>query len=161
MPTINPVTIRAHWICFFPKTSASTEVIFSAAPLSATSLPSMAPRQIMITRDPRVSQIPFCTERLTWFKGMPIARPVIIETIRKAMNAFTFPHVIRRISAMMQTNIISNVMLPELYCFYRLNSFHDQRRDQQHEKTNNECKDIYQQYMPPYEVNSGFRNIIS
>jgi hypothetical protein len=64
-----------------------------------------------MTRDPSVEPMPFCTEALTWFSGIPIARPVRIETIKNAMNAFTFPQVIRRIRAIMQTNMISSVIV--------------------------------------------------
>jgi hypothetical protein len=65
---------------------------------------------MMITNDPRVSPIPFCTESVMASKGIPNKSPVIIETTRKARKAFIFPHVISTTSNKIPSNTGSKVI---------------------------------------------------
>jgi len=108
---MNPVTISAHWIYFSPKTPIITVAIFCAAPLSATSLPSMAPRTITIDKGPRVSPMPLYTDLVIALNGMPSNSPVRMDTTKKARKAFTFPQVMRQTSKRIPNITMSRVIV--------------------------------------------------
>ena len=110
MPTIKPVNISDQLIFFWPKAFTNAEVILSAAPLSATSLPNQAPNTITTTREPSVSPIPFVTDFEISVNGMPRSKPVIIDTTRKARKGFILPQVISKIKKMIQRRIMRKVI---------------------------------------------------
>ena len=85
-----PVTIRPQLICFSPKSLIKELDICWAAPLAATNFPNMAPKTIMVTKEPSVSPKPFCMDFAKSGKGNPNSMPLNKLTNKKAMNEFTF-----------------------------------------------------------------------
>jgi len=68
---------------FFAKFLIRVVAIFSAAPVTSSTLPNMAPRQIIKATDPIVLPTPFSID-LSKSSGLsPSKRPAIIETINK------------------------------------------------------------------------------
>ena len=101
MPTAKPVSIRPHWMRFVPKAPTMTEAMRPAAPLSATSLPSMAPKMMMSVRPSMMLPTPRLTTAGTSWRGMPRATPATSETMMNEMNASILRREIRRISPTM------------------------------------------------------------
>ena len=93
-----------HWMWRMPKMRIMDEVICCAAPLSATSLPSIAPKPRMVTSDPSVLPIPLEMALPISGPDMPQTSASAILTIRKDMNVSSFTHKIstirKRIAAM-------------------------------------------------------------
>jgi hypothetical protein len=70
----------------------------------------MAPTHIIMTSEPRVSPMPFCTDLVIESRGIPISRPVSIDTIRNARKGLHFPHVMSRTSKRMQQKTMKSDM---------------------------------------------------
>ena len=87
MPTANPVSINPHWMCLVPKAPTITEAIRPAAPLSATNLPSIAPKMMIKVKLSMMLPTPRLMVAGTASIGMPKAMPETSETMMKEMNA--------------------------------------------------------------------------
>ena len=107
MPTIKPVNAIAHPSRLRPQQSTITIAIRCAAPLSTTSLPSIAPETITIKSDPRMSPIPFRIASATCGAGTPSASAAPIDTNTNARKACTLPHVTSTMSSPMAAATIS------------------------------------------------------
>src|ERR1041385_1235897 len=102
MPITNPVIIMATARYFSPNAFMRPCAICCAAPVSATSLPSMAPPIITMTSWPNISPTPFSSTLPIFAGSTPRSKPAVIDVIRNARNALTLSHVISRISKTMQ-----------------------------------------------------------
>lgn len=111
MPTMNPVTMSAQVIYFIPKAFINDWVILCAAPLSATSFPSIAPSEIIMINEPNVEPIPFSTDLVILSNGIPSSKPARIDTIKKARKGLNFAQVISNTSRRMLNKTISKVII--------------------------------------------------
>ena len=107
---MNPVIINAHVIYFVPNALIRDCVILCAAPLSATSFPSIAPNEIIMISEPSVEPIPFSTDLVIVSSGIPRSNPAVIETIRKARKGLNLAHVISKIKSRILNNTINKVI---------------------------------------------------
>jgi hypothetical protein len=55
--------------------------------------------------------MPFCTEAVILFRGMPRHKPAAIDTIKKARNGLIFARDISKTNAIMQDSTINNVIM--------------------------------------------------
>ena len=68
----------------------SVAEICSAGPLTSNIFPSMAPRQMINARPPKVLPTPFSIDNNTADGCMPSSRPVMMATINSDKNGDTF-----------------------------------------------------------------------
>ena len=78
-----------------PKACIRYKVIFCAAPLSDTSLPSIEPKLSISTNEPIVLPMPFSNETTASFRFIPSATPTTRDTMTKAKNELSFRTSIR------------------------------------------------------------------
>ena len=88
-PTIKPATTTAHWMFLIPKLDIRWEVILCAAPLSATSFPSIAPKPSISTKNPSVSPIPFWIDSTIFSNSIPWNNPTNMHTVIKEIKALS------------------------------------------------------------------------
>ena len=110
IPTTKPVIITAVLVFLTPKKVIRPLVIFCAAPLSATSFPSIAPSPKIITKKPNVFPIPFSMELTIVLSSMPCPIPIPIETSIKAINALSLKTMISKKRNKIPREIINNGM---------------------------------------------------
>jgi hypothetical protein len=79
-----------------PNARISLDVIFCAAPLSETSLPSIEPKPSIRTRKPIVLPMPFSIETIVLSSDNPSARPTVRATIIKDKKELNFATRIRK-----------------------------------------------------------------
>ncbi len=89
---MNPVRAIAQAIRFSPQAATSVSAIRWAAPLSTTSLPSIAPATITTSSDPRMSPMPLRIAPGTAASGMPRATAAPADTMMKARKGCIFVH---------------------------------------------------------------------
>ena len=89
IPTIKPASTTAHCMYLIPKLSTNLVVIRCAAPLSATSFQSMAPRPSINTRNPNVLPIPAWMDCIMLLSSIPCSIPTRRQTITNDINALS------------------------------------------------------------------------
>ena len=98
MPTTKPVTVSATGMRDGPSASTRQVAMRRAAPLSAISLPNTAPRQMITTREPSRSPMPFSIAPGIFDGGTPSSRAAAIDAATKASRGWTLPQAMSKVS---------------------------------------------------------------
>jgi hypothetical protein len=152
MPTMNPVSIIAQAMRFSPQAPTSVSAIRWAAPLSTTSLPSIAPHTITIASDPRMSPMPLRTAPGTSASGMPSATAAPAETRMNARNGCTFAQ------ATSTTRVaIATAMMTSGSMAYTVARIAVSRRARSASSVNRPCHRVWAESV--YQVPSGLKRI--
>ena len=105
---MNPASASAHWMRAGPNHPSSAVVMRWAAPLSPTSLPSIAPKPRMITSDPSVAPIPRVIAAIVRAGSSPEAKPTPRLMIRNAMNVSSLNQATRTTSVRIARSVRSS-----------------------------------------------------
>ena len=113
---MKPVRQTAHLTFSRPKTLISVVAMRWAPPLSAMSLPSMAPKETTMARPPRVPPSPFSMVGMSLSIGMPSARPTAPATRSRARKLLSFTLTMRKNKTRMpMARMTSGIMRSLLY----------------------------------------------
>lgn len=94
MPTINPVSVKAHERFFIPNNPTRDSDMRCAAPLDAITLPSMAPNMMTEKTGPRIAPTPFSIDFPITAGSTPNTSAATTETIRKDIKGCILAQVI-------------------------------------------------------------------